>query len=61
VDVGDDRLFYEDDCRAGDVVVYDGRSMHGLATSIRPSRSTSCTSAAARSRCLTVSPAHAWR
>jgi hypothetical protein len=30
VDVGDDRLFYEDGCRAGDVVVYDGRSMHGV-------------------------------
>lgn len=30
VDVGDDRIYYEDFCRAGDVVVYDGRSMHGV-------------------------------
>lgn len=30
VDVGDDRIFYEDGCRAGDVVVYDGRSIHGV-------------------------------
>jgi hypothetical protein len=31
VDIGDDRLFYEDVCRSGDVVVYDGRTMHGVA------------------------------
>jgi hypothetical protein len=30
VDVGETRLFYEDGCCAGDVVVYDGRSMHGV-------------------------------
>lgn len=31
VDIGDERLFYEDACHSGDVVVYDGRSMHGVA------------------------------
>jgi hypothetical protein len=30
VDIGEDRLFYEDACRSGDVVVYDGRTMHGV-------------------------------
>jgi len=30
VDVGETRLFYEEGCRAGDLVVYDGRSMHGV-------------------------------
>jgi hypothetical protein len=31
VDVGDERLFYEDDCEPGDVMVYDGQSVHGVA------------------------------
>lgn len=31
VDVDDERYRYEDHCRAGDIVVYDGRSIHGVA------------------------------
>lgn len=31
VDIGDERFCYEEHCRAGDVVVYDGRSIHGVA------------------------------
>jgi len=31
VDVGDERFLYEDACRSGDVVIYDGRTMHGVA------------------------------
>jgi hypothetical protein len=31
VDIGEDRFFYEAFTRAGDVVVYDGRSVHGVA------------------------------
>jgi len=31
VDVGEERVFYEDACRSGDVVIYDGRTMHGVA------------------------------
>ncbi len=31
VEVGEQRLFYEDACQSGDVVVYDGRTMHGVA------------------------------
>lgn len=31
VDVGDERVLYEDVCRSGDIVIYDGRSMHGVA------------------------------
>jgi hypothetical protein len=31
VDVGEERRLYEDDCLTGDVIVYDGRSMHGVA------------------------------
>ncbi len=31
VDVGEDRRLYEDGCRTGDVVVYDGRTVHGVA------------------------------
>jgi hypothetical protein len=30
VDIGDERFLYEDSCQAGDVVVYDGRSIHGV-------------------------------
>lgn len=31
VEVDDDRFYYEDYCQAGDVVVYDGRTVHGVA------------------------------
>ena len=31
VDVNDERILYEADCQAGDVVVYDGRTIHGVA------------------------------
>jgi hypothetical protein len=31
VEVDDERFYYEDFCQAGDVVVYDGRSVHGVA------------------------------
>ena len=31
IDIGDERFEYEQFCRAGDVVVYDGRSVHGVA------------------------------
>jgi hypothetical protein len=31
VDVGDERRMYEGDCLTGDVIVYDGRSIHGVA------------------------------
>lgn len=31
VDVGDERCEFEGDCLAGDVIVYDGRSEHGVA------------------------------
>jgi hypothetical protein len=31
VDVGEERILYEDGCLTGDIVVYDGRSMHGVA------------------------------
>ena len=31
VDVGDERLLYEGSCQTGDVIVYDGRSIHGVA------------------------------
>ena len=31
VDVGEERFHYEEFCRTGDVVVYDGRSVHGVA------------------------------
>lgn len=31
IDVGDERFEYEKFCRVGDVVVYDGRSVHGVA------------------------------
>jgi hypothetical protein len=31
VDVGDDRLYYEGGAHIGDVVVYDGRTVHGVA------------------------------
>jgi hypothetical protein len=31
VEIDDDRFYYEDFCQAGDVVVYDGRSIHGVA------------------------------
>jgi hypothetical protein len=30
VDIGEDRVLYEDVCQSGDVVVYDGRSIHGV-------------------------------
>jgi hypothetical protein len=31
VEIDDERFYYEDYCQAGDVVVYDGRSVHGVA------------------------------
>ena len=31
VDLGDDRFMYEEHCLTGDVIVYDGRSVHGVA------------------------------
>ena len=31
VDLEEDRLAYEEHCRTGDVIVYDGRSVHGVA------------------------------
>jgi hypothetical protein len=31
VEVDEERFYYEDFCQAGDVVVYDGRSVHGVA------------------------------
>jgi hypothetical protein len=31
VDVGDKRWLYEDGCRTGDLIVYDGQTMHGVA------------------------------
>ena len=31
IEVDDERFYYEDFCQAGDVVVYDGRSVHGVA------------------------------
>jgi hypothetical protein len=31
VDVGEERVLYEDRCLSGDVIVYDGRSIHGVA------------------------------
>jgi hypothetical protein len=30
IDIGEDRVFYEDECLAGDVILYDGRTMHGV-------------------------------
>lgn len=30
VDLGGDRVYYEDDCEVGDVMVYDGASVHGV-------------------------------
>ena len=30
VDLGGGRVYYEDDCELGDVIVYDGRSVHGV-------------------------------
>jgi hypothetical protein len=30
IDIGEDRIYFEDACRTGDVVVYDGRTMHGV-------------------------------
>lgn len=30
IDLGDERIHYEGACRAGDVVVYDGRTVHGV-------------------------------
>jgi hypothetical protein len=31
IDLDDERIHYEGDCRAGDLVVYDGRTLHGVA------------------------------
>lgn len=31
IDLGEDRILYEGECRAGDVIVYDGRTVHGVA------------------------------
>ena len=31
VDLEEDRLAYEEQCQTGDVIVYDGRSVHGVA------------------------------
>jgi hypothetical protein len=31
IDVKDERVLYESACEAGDVIVYDGRTMHGVA------------------------------
>ncbi len=30
VDVGEERFYYEEFCQSGDVIVYDGRSVHGV-------------------------------
>ena len=31
IDLGDERIHYETACRAGDVIIYDGRTIHGVA------------------------------
>jgi hypothetical protein len=31
VDLDEERVSYEDHCQTGDVIVYDGRSIHGVA------------------------------
>lgn len=31
VESGDERVFYEGDCEVGDVIVYDGQAVHGVA------------------------------
>jgi hypothetical protein len=31
IDLGEERILYEGECRAGDVIVYDGRTIHGVA------------------------------
>jgi hypothetical protein len=31
IDLGEQRIRYEAECRAGDVIVYDGRTIHGVA------------------------------